>query len=187
METAEVLVILLDIWHGKPCPAPLDTDTMWLLLKVINLAKKYDCPAATYTMSKAYNACLNEGVSPRTCFILLAMLDDLPGCAVAIRRAGRWRWADHSETSLRSSIVGASVFDVTSWDIETYTTVPQAYSLALLRAAKKVAMPLGDKTDWKVVADEFTRLMKDGEPTSSRSAGGSARFADIASPGVTPT
>lgn len=86
MEAAEILVILLDIWHGRPCPSPLSDTAMRRLSEVAKLAVKYDCPAATCTMSSTFRACLLHGVSPRRCFVLLACLDDLVGCAAAVRR-----------------------------------------------------------------------------------------------------
>lgn len=167
LEKADVLVILLDIWHGRPFPCPTNEGSNLLLLKrVIHLVNKYDCPAAAYTIRIALTAFLTkDGVNPLKCFVLLSALDDIAGCAAAIRRTGMWKWTSDLDTGAPSSLwrplTGKSILNITAWDEQHFAAVPSRYILALLRATA------GQTTDrdanWNSIASEFTRLMEAGE------------------------
>lgn len=176
LETAEVLVILIDLWYGHPFPVPT-YDNVFLLQRTLRLMKKYDCPAALYTVHRAIKSYLLEGAGPLGCFVLLADLEDVQGCAMAIERAGGWQWTageslvdgckkGATATSLQDHVPGASAFDVTGWSKALFMAVQPVYSLALLRAAREVPGPLNGKTDWRSVADTFTRLMEPREWTA---------------------
>jgi hypothetical protein len=173
LETADTLAILIDLWYGHPFPIPT-YDNVFLLQRVLPLTKKYDCPAALYTVHRAIKSYLLEGAGPLGCFVLLADLEDVQGCVMAIQRAGGWQWSageslvdgckkGATTTSLHDHVPGASAFDVSGWSKALFMAVQPVYSLALLRAAREVSGSLNGKTDWISVANTFTRLMEPGE------------------------
>jgi hypothetical protein len=173
LETADILTVLIDLWYGHPFPIPT-YDNVFLLQRTLPLMRKYDCPAALYTVHRAIKSYLLEGAGPLGCFVLLADLEDVQGCAMAIQRAGGWQWSageslvdgckkGATTTSLQDHVRGASAFDVTGWSKALFMAVQPVYSIALLRAAREVSGSLIGKTDWALVANTFTRLMEPRE------------------------
>ncbi|RSH86943.1 hypothetical protein EHS25_003430 [Saitozyma podzolica] len=164
LEKADVLVILVDIWHGRPFPCPTNDGTNLLLLKrVIHLVNKYDCPAAAYTIRIALMAFLTkDGVNPLKCFVLLSALDDIAGCAAAIRKTGSWKWTSDLDyggaSSLWRPLTGKSILNIRAWDEQHFAAVPSRYILALLRAT--AGQDLERDANWNSIASEFSRLME---------------------------
>ncbi|RSH86945.1 hypothetical protein EHS25_003432 [Saitozyma podzolica] len=87
-------------------------------------------------------------------------LEDVQGCANAIRRAGSWHWLGDSDlgasTPLDSFVQKWSAFYVASWSMKDFRDIPQHFTLALMRATIAAKRPLWKDTDWKTVAKTFT-------------------------------
>ncbi|GFZ48022.1 hypothetical protein JCM24511_05770 [Saitozyma sp. JCM 24511] len=94
-----------------------------------------------------------EHLFPFPAFRLLATLEDVQGCAIAIRNASNWHWLGQSDlgasTPLDSFVQKWSAFDVASWSMKDFRNIPQHFTLALMRATIAAKRPLWKDTDWK--------------------------------------
>lgn len=97
IETAAVLVIFLDLLHGRSLPIPNDLATRRIreLPRVYDLAIKYDCAMVLRQLHLNLRSSLFDGtLNPFLTFTLLSQFKDVEGCAEAIRRNGHATFLD---------------------------------------------------------------------------------------------
>jgi hypothetical protein len=168
-ETASLVAIVLDAFHGKPIIG--DSRHFATLLQVITFVEKYDCTALQQHLQQELRAnLLFKNLSSFRIFILLSKLGDVEGCAAAIRNHGHNSWPSslapdvrNSDRSLHERLCNVGWADPSSWSLDDALMVDVRFHCALNRAFKisKATHPLGIK-QLERLAKEFYGLLING-------------------------
>lgn len=151
IETREILTVFLDLLHGEPLPMIDHLDSLWPDMHLLSLARKYDCPAALFTIRHFIRSTpVDHPQHALACFVALSTFEDVQGCAEAIRLGGDRRWNnDHYRGPPTARLLDIPIDNepwifTSSWAFDEVKETNPLFFFALTRAVRVIKNRRGE-------------------------------------------